>query len=391
MFWNYLTLLQEIRWDDILDIGLTTILLSIGIHVIRTARTRGVAFGFLFFGGVFLIARHLELKLTTWMLQGVAAVFVLVVVIVYQAEIRRFFEQFPARVLRSKIRKGEVPSGVAELLTEVVTQLSTQGWGALIILPGRDTLEGIVTEGLPLDGSLSKALLLSIFDPNSPGHDGALIVSGDRIERFAARLPLSDQEEQLRDRGTRHAAALGLAEKTDALVVAVSEESSRVSVARHGQLQTLSSIRNLNPIIDEFLLENAGELQPPGRFEKIFGWVRFEALSALGIAVTLWLVLVPGSVVESFTYEVPIKVQNIPEGFALLEVVPPEVSVTLSGERRHLFQLKSKGLEIRLDGTLTRFGRQTFSISRTHLLLPSVIEIAHISPEDVRVLVKKED
>ena len=111
-------------------------------------------------------------------------------------------------------------------------------------------------------------------------------------------------------------------------------------------------------------------------------------MAALLIAVTLWLILVPGSVVGKMTYEIPIEIQNIPEGFELVEVVPSSVFVTLSGERRHLFQSKSRQLGVRLDGTLTRFGRQTFPINNTHLLLPPEVEIDAIDPEEVRVLVK---
>ena len=114
----------------------------------------------------------------------------------------------------------------------------------------------------------------------------------------------------------------------------------------------------------------------------------FDALSALLIAVTLWLILVPGSVVGKMTYEIPIEIQNIPEGFELVEVVPSSVFVTLSGERRHLFQSKSRQLGVRLDGTLTRFGRQTFPINYTHLLLPPEVEVDNIDPKEVLVLVK---
>ncbi len=389
MLWNYLTLLREIRWDDLLDIGFATVLLSIGIHVIRTARTRGVGLGLLFFGGVFLAANHLELKLTIWILQGIAAVIVLVVVVVYQTEIRRFLEHFPNRILHRSSRRKEAHSGVAQILAEAVNQLSTEGWGALIVLPGWDRLEGIITEGTRLDGLLSKTLLLSIFDPDSPGHDGALIVRGDRVERFGTRLPLSDHEDQLKDRGTRHAAALGLSEKSDALILVVSEETARISLARDGHLRAWPGTGDMSESIDEFLLEHSGTGKSTGRFGKIYRWAGFEGLFALIIAVILWLVLVPGSVVEKATYAVPIEVQNIPEGFLLSEVSPAKVAVTLTGERRKLFQVNAQALEIRLDGTLTRFGRQTFPITTAHLLLPPDIEIAGLAPEEVRVLVRK--
>jgi len=334
-------------------------------------------------------ATYLELKLTLWMLQGIAAVIVLIMVVVYQTEIRRFLERFPGRFLRKGRRSEESHSGVADLLAETAIQLSAERRGALIILPGRDPLEGVITEGTMLDGHLSKNLLLSIFDPNSPGHDGALIVREGRVERFGSRLPLSEQEEQLRDRGTRHAAALGLSEKADALVLIVSEETGRVALARDRRLRTVSDLGKLGGIIDEFLLAHAGPLQKVGRFEGFSWWVGIEGISSLVMAAALWLVLVPGAVIERVTYEVPIEVRNIPEGFVLTGVKPPKVAVTLSAERRKLFQVDPRELEIRLDGTLTRFGRQTYPITKAHLLLPPAVEIADLAPEEVQVTVRK--
>lgn len=388
MLWNYLTLLQELQWDDILDIVFASILIGIGIHVLRSSRTRAVSIGLLFFAGIFITATQLELKLTTWMLQGIAAVFVLIVVVVYQTEIRRFLEQLPQKILLHKIQKREFHSGVTDILSEAIALLSAEGRGALIVLPGRISLEGVITGGIKLNGHLSKALILSIFDPNSPGHDGAVIVIDDRIELFGARLPLSDQIEQLHDRGTRHAAALGLSERVDALILVVSEETSKVSVAVGGVLRAISEPAEITRLIDKHLKDIAGNSEDNAPLAKVSWGYSFDVLSAVLIAITLWLILVPGSVVGNITYDVPIEVQNIPEGFDFIEVVPSSVAVTLTGERRHLFQISSRQLGVRLDGTLTRFGRQTFPINSTHLLLPPAVEIDNIDPKEVRVRVK---
>jgi diadenylate cyclase len=389
MLWNYLTLLQEIQWEDLLDIFFASILIGIVIHVLRSSRTRAVSIGLLFFAGIFITANQLELKLTIWMLQGITAVSVLIVVVVYQAEIRRFLERLPQRLLLHKIQKKKFHSGVTDIISEAVMLLSAEGHGALIVLPGRDSLEGVITGGIKLNGHLSKALILSIFDPNSPGHDGALIVMDDRVELFGVRLPLSNQVDKLRDRGTRHAAALGLAEQTDALVLIVSEETSMVSIAVGGTLRAIPEPAEITSIIDSHLKQKTDSTEEDNDQLVSVSWgYSFDVVAALLIAVTLWLILVPGSVVGKMTYEIPIEIQNIPEGFELVEVVPSSVFVTLSGERRHLFQSKSRQLGVRLDGTLTRFGRQTFPINNTHLLLPPEVEIDAIDPEEVRVLVK---
>ncbi len=389
MFWNYFTLLNEMRWGDLLDIGLASCLIWCGIHALRTMRTRRVGIGLLLFSLVILAANQLELKLTVWILQGITAVLILVVVVVYQSEIRRLLERLPASIRSlNRMDRNGFP-GLADLLADCVEELSSQRRGALVVLPGIDPLDGIITVGNPLDGRLSKALLLSIFDPNSPGHDGALVVRGERVERFASRLPLSDQEDQLKERGTRHAAGLGLSEKADALVLVVSEETGRLSLARNGRLRTLADQESLRHELAKFLQELGAPVQKAGRFKKFILWGGLEAVTALLVSALLWLVLVPGSVVQTATYEIPVEVQNIPEGYVLANVTPPTVAVIVSGEKRNLFLIKAKELVIPLDGTLTRFGRQTYPITSAHLLLPAKVELVDVVPDQVRVSVQK--
>ena len=387
MFLDYLSLIREIRWDDSLDIGLATLFLALGFHVLRSARTRAASAGVIFFAAIYFLSRQLELQLTAWLLQGIAAVLVLLLIVVFQPEIRRFLEQFPSVLFFHRLRQEKVSPGFAQELAETLKQLSAESRGALIVLPGRDILDSHLSGGIKIDGLLSKALLLSIFDPNSPGHDGGLVVKDNRALSFGVRLPLSDQLEKLHDRGTRHAAALGLAERTDAMVLVVSEETSRLSIAYQGDLQVFTNFELLVKKIDQFLRQNSGEKSHGEERQSWLRWYGKDLSLALFCSLVLWLVLVPAAVVENITYQVPIVVQNIPDGFAFRKVEPHKVAVTLTGQRRDLFQLDSKKLEIRLDATLSRFGRKTFPINQAHLLLPPEIEIKQIRPSEVKVSV----
>jgi len=390
MLLNYLTLLREIRWYDFLDIGLAALLILLAIHPLRTSRTRRAGFGLLLFGGIFLIADQMDLKLTVWFMKGIAAVVVLIVVVAYHSELRRILDRFPTSLFGHPPSKGIGSADMAGVLVDVLETLSLERKGALIVLPGKEPLEGLVTPGTPLRGNFSKALLLSLFDPHSPGHDGALVILEGQVERFGSRLPLSEQEEQLQERGTRHAAALGRSEKSDASVLVVSEETGRISLARRGRLQVLADPDRLRTSIGELVREPEDPGALKGSFRRHPFLTGFEGLVSLIVAALFWLVLVPGSVVETATYEVPVEVQNIPENYSLESVTPPKVAVTLSGEKRNLFHVKPEELVIRLDGTLTRFGRQTFPISSTHLLLPPKVEIAGLVPEQVRVRIREE-
>lgn len=389
MFWNYLTLLQEIRLSDLLDIFLASGFFWFGFHTLRTERTRRIGVGLLLYSFIFLLANQLELKLSLWVLKGLTAVIVLVVVVVYQNEIRRLLERFPASFFYRSRMSHKESTGLADLLTDVLDILSHENRGALIVLPGLAPLEGLITPGVLLNGEISKSLLLSLFDPNSPGHDGALVVWGNRVERFGSRLPLSEQDNQLKEKGTRHAAALGLSEKTDAMVLIVSEESGRISVAREGILSPAIDRVCLRKDIEKFLEGHSTQEPNQSRLKSLKLMMVFESISALLVASILWLVLVPGSVVENSTYVVPIEVQNIPEGFTLQSVTPSTISITLSGEKRNLFKINPDDLLIRLDGTLSSLGRQTYPITSAHLLLPPDVEVFDLAPEQVKVLVRK--
>ena len=391
MFWNYLILLEEVQWKDIIDIGLASIVIWVGIHALRTARTRKIGVGLLLYGTMMLTAGQLELKLTVWLLQGITAVIVLIVVVAYQSEIRRFLERFPSSVFKRSRLSHEESLSLAELLADAIEIMSKAKQGALIILPGSAPLDSVITAGTALDGALSKALLLSIFDPNSPGHDGAIVIHGNRVERFGSHLPLSDRDERLRDKGTRHAAALGLSEKTDALVLVVSEETGGISLACEGLLRPVLEKGLLLKEIEGFLEKHSSPAEKHEKITNITLWRGFEYMAALTVATVLWLVLVPGTVIQTEIYEIAVEVQNIPEGFDLVSVTPTKIAVTLSAEKRNLFKIRPDELLIPLDGTLTRFGRQTYPITNANLLLPPNVEIADLTPEQVRVIVRKQN
>lgn len=386
MFWHFLGLLQGIGWKDVLDIALASALLWLGIDALRRSRMRTAGLALLAFGVLFLVAKQLEMKLTEWILQGLAALIVLIVIVVFQSEIRLFLERLPGR-LGGK-RTPPLSRAIPEILCEGLSILSKERRGALIVLPAGDSLDWFTTGGVPLNGQLTLPLLLSIFDPNSPGHDGALIVEGSRVERFGVHLPLSQNADQLQGRGTRHAAALGLAEKTDALILVVSEETGKVSAARNGILRTLPRLKDLEETVAGFFEAHGNSWTPKPTPANFLGKGSLEGLLAVFLAVILWLFLVPGSEIDILVRRVPVTVENVPADFTLVEVVPAEVVVTLSGPRRNLFLFDPAKLTIPVDATLTRFGRQTFSLTPSSILVPRDLEVTDIQPSQIKVFVE---
>lgn len=387
MYWNFLGLLTEMRWSDVLDVAAVSLLLWIGIQAVRTTRARSAGLGLLLLAGIFVAAQQLELELTVWLIQGVAALFVLVVVVVFQDEIRRLFGGLSA--LRERFRDG-APFDQEQVttLTETIVQLARDRTGALLVFQGFDDLEGLATGGVPLEALPSKPLLLSLFDASSPGHDGALIFAGGRVVRFGAHLPLSTDSIQLRERGTRHAAALGLSDACDATVLVVSEETGRVSVARSGTLEQLSEPVQAARVLEACLSRHTASSGWRGTARVLLRRVGLEGLIALAIALSLWLVLIPGSVVEERSFHLPVVIQNVPAGFELQEASPSEVEVVVSGARRALYLLDPTKYSIRIDATLSQLGRRTFALSPSHLMLAPELEVVSFSPSQVKVLVR---
>lgn len=371
---------------DLLDVAIVAAVLFAGFAWLLRSRARRSLVGLLLVGVVYLVASRLGLTLTTWLLQGFFAVFVLVLIVVFQDDLRRLFEGIASWGLRP------VPplpaSGVVDLIVRAAARMASEHCGALIVLPGREPLDRHLDGGIFLDGRASEPLILSLFDSTSPGHDGAVVVVGDRIERFAVHLPLSSNRSQLGLTGTRHAAALGLAERSDALCVVVSEERGRVSVERDGRLTPLADPGQLAEPLRRFLDELHPEAPVRSLWTTVLGRWR-EATAAVLLACALWSLLVPGATVVETDRVAPILVDNLPEGFAVESVEPESVTVRLSGRRRDLYFVDPDRVQVRVDAVLVQLGRRTFQVTKDDVELPEHLEVVAVDPRRVRISVRR--
>ena len=376
-------LLSDIGLLDVVDIGVVAALAWVGLRLVRRTRARPALLGLATLGAIYLAARQLGLGLTAAIFQAFFAVLVLVLVVVFQDDLRRIFEQVGAWVSR---RRGEEPSGgPGDALVRTVEQLASMRTGALIVVPGREPIDRHVEGGVELDGRISEPLLLSLFDASSPGHDGAVVLEDDRVASFAVHLPLSTDREQLTGVGTRHAAALGLSERTDALCIVVSEERGTISIALGGRLRPIERPRAL-------AIELRKHLRPVSEKRSARGWLqpRFrDALLAVGIAAGLWVVQVPGSVVTEFEVDAPVVVEKLPSDLRLEGVEPERVSIRLSGRRRDLVLARNGAVEVRVDALLARLGRRTFQITPALVERPEGLEVTRIQPDRVKISIGK--
>lgn len=380
---------SPLRIGEVVDLLVVWAMVWAGVVWLRAAPARLALAGLASLAVFYLLARQLGLVLTTWILQGFVAAAVLIAVVVFQQDLRRLFEQIAAFGLRRRTPGAGLDA--IDTLVRSIVNLAENHRGALLVLPGHEPFEGYIDGGLKLDAEITEPLLLSLFDPHSPGHDGAVVVGDNRLARFAAHLPLSTDHAQLGQRGTRHAAGLGLAERCDALCIIVSEERGTVSIAQAGRLRTLQQPQDVSLELRGFLRGLAPEEnEARSRMYRFLHRWR-EGLVALPVAGLLWLLAVPGSTVIELDREVPVSVGGLPPAYELDTVEPAQVRVKLRGRRRDLLLLGPTALDVRVDAVLVDLGRRSFAVTSDNVRHPEGLEVRSIEPDRVRISIRERE
>ncbi len=368
---------------DIIDFAVSACLVYLIIVWLKDARARLALIGVALVGATYLLALTSDLTLTARLLQAAFFVSAVMLLLVFQEDLRRAFERLAIVVLR-RVRPTPT-AGAVDAVARAAFQLAALRRGALIVISGREPIERHLEGGVPLDGVVSEPLLLGLFDPKSPSHDGAVLLDANRVRRFSVHLPLSSDFAQLGNRGTRHAAALGISERCDAVALVVSEERGSVSLARAGTLRPLATAADLAPLLRTLPdAPRAPDRAPRSRYVRLRTRLGQIAL-AVFVSALLWVLIVPGSQTGTSTLPVPIQVDNLPSGFAVAAVVPSEVKVTLSGSRRALFFLRSGGLRLAVDASMLSQSRRTFEVSARSVKCPPGIVATEVRPTHVQV------
>lgn len=382
---EFFNVLKEIGITGFLDITFMSLLIYSVLIWFKKTRAASVLTGILIMAGVYLFAREFDLSLTAWVLQGFFAVILIVVVVIFQEELRHFFEKIAVWSLNRKSHKPvRLSPPEVETLIRTLNDFAHEKIGALIIIQGKDLIMRHLEGGVELDGKLSEPLLKSIFDPHSFGHDGAVVIEKNQVSQFSCQLPLSKNFQTLGQTGTRHAAALGLSELSDALCLVVSEERGTIAVARNGTLQTIHDSETLSSIIKDFYQEIS---PPPGHklWQEFFTKNSGEKLIAVGMALALWFVLSYGSKLVYKTYTVPISYSALPAGLRVEQMTPQEIEVSFSGPRRAFYFFNKKKITVFLKFWNVKAGRHRIKISRSDLSFPKGIVLENLEPSLVRV------
>src|SRR5438034_5504205 len=245
--------LPSLTWTSVLDILIVAAIIYRVLVFIKGTRAVQMVLGLALIVVFFYFSRWIRLETVSWLLTNILPYFVFAIIVIFQHEIRRALAQFGQTSLFtgfSSINRNEFYD---EIMLAVTTLASNQT-GALIVVERDIGLKTYIESGIAIDAALSYDLLVTVFNPSVPLHDGAVIVQNDRIAAAACFLPLTVKPRLSKDLGTRHRAAIGVTEETDAIAIVVSEESGAISLAHDGDIE-----RYLDPDTLRQRLRNAFE------------------------------------------------------------------------------------------------------------------------------------
>ncbi|MGN0387458.1 MAG: diadenylate cyclase CdaA [Suilimivivens sp.] len=236
---------RSIRWVDCVEILLITFLVYHILVWIKNTRAWSLLKGFMVIAGFILVAAFFEMNTILWIAENAFGVAVTAVVVILQPELRKALEELGRKNIISSIvpfdtnRSSDEGRFSDKTINEIVKACMEMGkvkTGALIVVEQNQSLSEYERTGIEVDGIVTSQLIINIFEKNTPLHDGAVIVRGNRITSATCYLPLSDNMALSKELGTRHRAGVGISEATDSMTVIVSEETGKISVAYEGKL-----------------------------------------------------------------------------------------------------------------------------------------------------------
>jgi len=368
-----------------------TIVIYIILAWFKRTQAGFVLTGIIIVAGFYLVARQFNLVLTASLFEKFFAVILITLIVIFQEDLKHFFEQIAIWSLNRRFPKKQKVSLIArpevDILIRTVMDLAREKIGALIVLRGKDTIIRHLDGGEELGGTVSEPLLKSIFDPHSIGHDGAVIVEGNKITKFSCHLPLSKNLKKVKDHGTRHAAALGITELTDALCLVVSEEKGTISITHNGDINKFQDPDKLKAFLEDFYQEvNPKQKSKP--WQDFFRRNIREKVYALMLSIALWFVFVYGAKEIYRSYKIPVSYEEKYLTWTVSTVEPNTIDITLRGQRKAFYFISNGQIKLTLK-IMNERNQQIIKVRPEHILLPKGTELENFSPKEINVSMEK--
>ncbi|MBT8356943.1 MAG: hypothetical protein HKO79_06405 [Desulfobacterales bacterium] len=350
----------------------------------RETRALRVLIGLLVLGAIYSLAKMWGFFLTTRVFQILWQVLLILLLILFQSEIRQVLEKVsPLRFLRT--RKRSFHGAFVKSLIRTVFELADEKTGALIVLVRNDNPDEFIHSGHTIMALPESSLIKTIFSRHTPAHDGAIILSQDYITQMGCVLPLSEKKGIPEQYGTRHRAAVGISEKTDAVCIVVSEERSEVSTVTAGEIKTWEEPEHLAKQLKDWLGITESPSVKPKEYLKLAFVKNWGAkLGALAMVSVAWLILASQQEVK-IDMIAQVKHVNIPAELILGPHSAKSVSLTLSGSRNSIKALKAQGVGVYVDLERLSSGTHQILLSAKNIDLPLGISVNNVRPKSIRI------
>jgi diadenylate cyclase len=371
-----------VRWQSAVDFVVLTAALYVLLRWAQQARALRVA---LVVGGLHagaLVAAHFDLVITSWVLDGAAILAIVLLVLVFQAELRHFFMRLDG-VLSWRWHGAARLTETYQSLSRAAFRLAGASVGALVVLERRNSVGELTSDGLALDAEVSSQILEAIFQKTSPVHDGAVVVRGDRIVKVGGVLPLTERDRVPSYYGTRHRAAMGLAERCDALLIVVSEERGEVTLMEGRRIVSVDDEEKLALMLEKLCSRPADDLGSRLRHALfVNAGVKF---AALGLAALIWSAtfLATGATVR--TVNVPVEFVGVPGGLEIAYQSPDHLEVQVRGGSWLMDSVSLTRLVARFNLGGRPAGSLSIPVSARDVQLPPGIIMDRVAPTRITV------
>jgi diadenylate cyclase len=369
------------RWQDVVDILLITFVFYRLYVWIQGTRALRILIAILALGILYPLARWSGLFITSWILQYLWAVILVIIVVVFQSEIRQVLDRVsPIRFFLGR------PEAFGRMVVEEVAMaafaLAQRRIGALLVFKRQDLLEDYLKGGIPLDGRVSHEILSSIFFPQSPTHDGAVVIQGGRIVSVGCYLPLSENPALPQQYGTRHRAGIGITERCDAIAIIVSEERGEVSLAVGGRIELARSAEELKGLLESMI--STPQQMKKGGWQDVFTTNVIPKSVSFIVVCVLW-VFIGGQPRAEIWMTVPLEYRNMPANMEIVGELVNRVEVGIRGPRTMISSITPDQLKAYVDLSQSIPGANHIRLTPDNVRAPLGTEITKVVPSSVRI------
>ncbi|MGA1826548.1 MAG: diadenylate cyclase [bacterium] len=377
--------IANLKWLDIFDI----LLISLVVYnlYILFHKTKGfrILISLSGLAIIYIMVKSWGLFLSTWVFQAFWQALIVLIIIVFQPEIRQVLERINILYFFRGKKMTPSDSSKLEAVSRAAFKMAQEKIGAIIIFQKKDDITDIIRGGILLDGNIDESILFSFFQKSSPVHDGAVLIDKGRIKLVAGYLPMTIKETLPVHYGSRHRASLGISEQSDAVIIVVSEQKGKVSIVHEGTMKKVTDESELCTTIQEYLWEKEEKksFAPFSTLSRLLLHNWFVKLVSFLIVFIFWALLA-GQQNYSQNLIVPLEYKNIPASMELVSP-PQKATISITGVRKLVHSLRTDEISLEVDVSLAQWGRRTYSVSEDNISLPAGIQLLYIDPSIIRL------